>query len=81
MWFRFGVLADMSFGEAWLVDAVEAVLNARDTKTTKRAHLVAVLKSKAEEEHGVSDQNFVAMLRRIEIPKAIWKSNAVEIQK
>lgn len=76
MWLKFAVLADMSFGEGWLVDGSEAVVRAKETRTTKQRHLVAVLKSKAEDQ-GVSNENFLAMLSRIDIPKAIWKSGVL----
>lgn len=79
MWFRFAVMADMTFSESWLVDSAEAVLRAKETKSTRQAHLVAVLKAKAAEEHQIDEAMFVAMLGRIEIPKAVWKSSVLEV--
>lgn len=80
-WLRFAVLADVRFGESWLIDAAEAVLHAKETKRTRQAHFVGVLKTKAAEQHGVDEAMFVAMLRRIEIPSDIWKSGVLEIRK
>lgn len=79
MWLRFAVLAQ-SFGEAWLVDGTEAVLQAKETRSTRQAHLVGVLKAKASEEHGIDGETFVAMLGRIEIPESVWKSNVLEVK-
>lgn len=79
MWLRFAVLADFTFGENWLVDGTEAVLQATETRRTKQAHLVGVLKAKAADDHGVDEATFVAMLGRIEIPKAIWKSSVLPL--
>lgn len=78
-WLKFGVMAEQSFGEAWLMDAVEAVLRAKETRETRQAHLMGVLKAKALDDHQCDRDTFVSMLRRIEIPADIWKSNALEV--
>lgn len=80
-WLRFGVLADVTFGEAWLIDAAEAVVRAAETKRTRQAHFVAVLKRKAAEKHGIDEPTFTAMVRRIEIPTDVWKSPVLEVRK
>jgi hypothetical protein len=76
-WLRFAVLAETSFGEAWLVDAAEAVVAAKETRKTRQAHFVGVLKSKALDQHEVDGETFTAMLRRIEIPASVWKSDVL----
>ena len=81
MWLRFSVMADVTFGEGWLSDGIEAVMQAKETRSTRQAHLVAVLKSKACDDHGVNEAAFLAMLGRIEIPKDVWKSGVLEIRK
>lgn len=79
-WFRFGVLALTSFSEHWLLSSAESVLRAKQTKRTKQAHLVGVLKAKAAEQ-GIDEATFAAMLRRIEIPTSVWKSGVLEVRK
>lgn len=81
-WFKFAVLAQTTFCEAWLMDGVDAVLHAKETKRTKQAHLYAVLRSKAEEAGVVNGEfTFSAMLGSIEVPKDVWKSGVLEIAK
>lgn len=81
MWLKFAVMADMTFGEEWLSDGTEAVMQAKETRSTRQGHLVGVLKSKACDDHGVNEATFLAMLGRIEIPKDVWKSGVLEIRK
>lgn len=81
MWLKFAVMADVTFGEEWLSDGIEAVMQAKETRSTRQGHLVGVLKSKASEDHGVNEATFLAMLGRIEIPKDVWKSGVLEIRK
>jgi hypothetical protein len=76
-WMRFAVLAQTAFSEAWLMDAVDAVLSASQTKSTKQAHLYGVLRAKAEEEHG--SNTFADYLACIEIPTHVWKASVLEI--
>lgn len=76
-WLRFGVLAVRTFGESWVADAAEAVVKAKETKRTKQAHFVGVLRSKAAEQ-GINSTVFRSMMRAIEIPNAVWKSGVLE---
>lgn len=79
-WLRFAVLAEKGFSESWLMDAVDAVVNAKVTRRTKQAHFVGVLRSKAKE-CGIDKATFVAMLRSIEIPDDVWESGVLEIRR
>jgi hypothetical protein len=79
-WLKYAVLAEITFSEHWLMDSVEAVLAARKSRKTPQAHFVSVLQSKAAEQN-VDITTFKALMKRIEIPKAIWKSSVLEIQK
>lgn len=79
-WFKFAVMADMTFGEAWLVEAADAVVNAKNTKRSKQAHFVGILKRKAAE-HQDGMANFEALLKGIEIPDSVWHSSVLEVLK
>lgn len=82
MWFKFAVLVESgTFTEEWLRDGVAAVLNATETRTTRQAHLVGVLKAKAADENGIDGGTFLKLLEGIEIPNAVWKSGVLEIRK
>lgn len=80
MWLKFAVLGQTHFNENWLVDSTEAVIRAKETRTSKQAHLVAVLEAKALEDFGIEEATFLALLGGIEIPKDIWKSGVLEIR-
>lgn len=73
-WLTFAVLAVLSFGEHWLVDAAEGVSRATETKQTKPAHFIGILKATAMEKHGVDAKAFNEMFKRIRIPDEIWNS-------
>lgn len=81
MWLKAAVLASVRFSEHWLMDSVDAVLNARETKRTKQAHLVGVWKRKAIDDEKVAEEEYESWLGRIEIPDEIWKSNVVEVRR
>lgn len=74
-WLRFAVMTQLAFSQDWLSDSAEAVLNAKETRKTKQAHLYGVLKAKAVED-GLGDL-FSSMLRDIDIPKQVWKSGVL----
>lgn len=80
MWLRFAVLAEVRWSENWLMDSVEAVMRATSRRGSPQAHFVGVVKSKAVED-GVAADVFLGIIRRLEIPKAIWKSSVLEVQK
>lgn len=75
-WLRYGVMAELTFDEAWLVGSAEIVANAKETKRTRQAHFVAVLKAKAKAS-GIDGHSFNAIARRIEIPDDIWQSDVL----
>lgn len=79
-WLKFAVMADMTFGEAWIVEAADAVVNAKKTKRSKQAHFVGILKRKAAE-HQDGMATFKALLDGIEIPDSVWHSSVLEIRK
>jgi hypothetical protein len=79
-WLRFGVLAQTTFSEAWLMGSVDAVLCAAQTRKTRQAHLYSVLRSKAGDD-GIEGDAFDSMLGCIEIPSDVWKSGVLEIRK
>lgn len=79
MWFKFAIIAEVEFSEHWLMDAAEAVVNSVEHRKNRQAHLVAVLKSKAAEE-GVSASAFRELLRRIEVPADVWKSDVLKVK-
>lgn len=81
MWLKAAVLASVRFSEHWLMDSVDAVLNAKETKRTKQAHLVGVWKRKAIDDEKVAEDEYESWLGRIEIPDEIWKSNVVEVRR
>lgn len=72
-WLTFAVLASTSFSEEWLVDSLEAVIQAGESKSGERAHFIGVLKSKAAEQ-GVDRANFNEIFQRVRIPNEIWNS-------
>lgn len=77
-WLKYAVIAETTFSESWLIDAAEAVVMAKETKQSRQAHFVAVLKSKAAEA-GTDEETFLGIFRRIEIPVEIWKSDVLKI--
>lgn len=80
MWFRYAVLAATAFSEDWLIGAADSVFKAKETKRTKQAHFVAVLKARAIETF-CDRETLAEMLGSIEIPDDVWNSSAVEIRK
>lgn len=79
-WLKFAVMANSSFSEHWLMDSAEAVLSVKNHAKNQQAHLVAVLKSKAAEQ-GVDASTFRGILRRIEIPVDVWKTDVLKVKK
>lgn len=79
-WLRYAVLAATAFSEAWLMDSVDAVVNAKETKRSRQAHFVGVLKAKALE-LGFDKATYAAMLGSIEIPADVWKSGVLETRR
>lgn len=80
-WFKYAVMVEVGmFAENWLFDAADAVLNAREHRKSRQAHLVAILKSKAAEV-GTDNSTFRGILKRIEIPIDVWKRNVMKAQK
>lgn len=79
-WFKFCVMAHSCFSEHWLMDSAEAVLSVKNHAKNAQGHLVAVLKKKAAEE-GVDASTFLGILRRIEIPADVWKSDVMKVRK
>lgn len=79
-WIRFGVLAQITFSENWLMDSVEAVVRAKETRRTKQAHLYGVLKAKSGEMFGDEGETFVGIVKRIKVPDDVWKSGVLSIQ-
>lgn len=75
-WLKYAVLAEHRFSEHWLMDSVEAVLQAKETRKTRQAHLMAVVKSKALDD-GIDQATWKAVLKRIEIPDHVWKDVGV----
>lgn len=80
-WIKFGVLAATAFSEAWLADTADAVSKMAEVKKTRQACFVAALKVKARELYEVGEPQFTAMVRSIEIPTDVWKSQALEVRK
>jgi hypothetical protein len=79
-WLKFAVMAEMTYSENWLMDSVEGVLRAKESRNGRQAHFMGVAKAKALE-LGTDEDAWDAYLDRIEIPKAIWKSSVLEIRK
>jgi hypothetical protein len=80
-WFRYAALVDMgTCSEHWLADSIEAALKAKNRRSTLQGCLVGIAKSKAAEE-GIEEPVFLGMVRRIEIPDAVWKSGVLEVRK
>jgi hypothetical protein len=80
-WLRYAILAERNFGEGWLIDAVQAVLNAPQRRKSPQAHFVGVLQSKAAEVHGTDRETLAALTRRIEIPTHVWKGPILRVSK
>lgn len=78
---RYAVLSLTTFSEHWLLNAAEAAALSGQTKKSRQAHFVGVLKSKAAETNGISSKDFNAMARKIEIPDEIWKSDVLAVSK
>jgi hypothetical protein len=79
-WLKYAVIAELDFGEAWLIDAAEAVLNAKQHKRNRQAHFVGLLKSKLLESH-INATQLKELTDSIEIPIEIWNSEILEIRK
>lgn len=77
-WIRFAVLAWTTFSEGWLLDAAEAVVNAKEHRGKRQAHFVGVVKSKAVQD-GINVATLRDLMKRIEIPSEVWKSKAVRV--
>lgn len=75
-WLRYAVLAATAFSESWLIGSAEAVVNAKETKRTKQAHFVGVLKARAADS-GQDNREFLKMLGSIEIPDEVWQSSVL----
>lgn len=78
-WLRYAVMAAVTFSEGWLIGAAEQA-NVADTKKTRQAHFVAVLKATAKDA-GVDGETFNGIAGRIEIPAAVWKSSVLTVPK
>jgi hypothetical protein len=78
-WLRFGVLAATAFSEQWLVESAAAAAS-MESKKSRQALFVGVLKTKASEQYGVDDASFLSLTRGIEIPTGIWQSAILEVQ-
>jgi hypothetical protein len=78
MWLKYAVLAEMTFSENWLMDSVEAVLNAPESRHGRHAHFVGVLRSKARTQN-VDGMMLKTLCRRIEIPDDVWESGVLEV--
>lgn len=78
-WIRLAVLAWTTFSEGWLLDAAEAVLNAKERKRKPQAHFIGVVTSKAAQD-GIDKETLLGMMRRIEIPSDVWQSTALPVR-
>lgn len=78
-WFKYAVLAEVKFGEGWLMDAVAGVV-AGKTNGSIQGHFVSILKGNAEERFDVDPAEWIALMERAEIPPHIWKSGHLEIE-
>lgn len=74
VWLKYAVLADVRFSEDWLMDSIEGMKKAKETKTTEHKHFGGILKSKAAAD-GVDEEAFGGMMFGINIPTTFWKSN------
>lgn len=75
-WLKFAVMGCTAFPQAWIMDAVEAVMRATKTRKTKQAHLMAVVGSKAREA-GYDKALWSQILKSIEIPDHVWHDKGV----
>lgn len=78
-WFKYAVLAEVKFGEGWLMDAIAGVLSGK-TKGSKQGHFVSILQGNAEEKWHVDLMEFKSLMKRAEVPPHIWKSSHLEIE-
>jgi hypothetical protein len=78
MWLKYAVLAEMTFSEDWLMDSVEAVLNAPESRHGRHAHFVGVLRAKARQQN-VDGRTLKTLCKRIEIPDDVWDSSILEV--
>jgi hypothetical protein len=79
---KHAVVASLYFNEDWLMDSVEAVVQAKATRKTRQAHFIGVLRCKAKEQFQFDREAMESMLERIEIPDWIWNDQGVlEIRK
>lgn len=78
-WLRYAVMADQVLSEDWLMESAESVVLAKVRKGKPTAHLVAILKDRAEAA-GIDNETFIGIQRRIEIPKELWKSHVLPVQ-
>lgn len=79
---KHAVIANDHLSEHWLMDSVEAVLQAKESRSTQQGHLIGVLQQKAKEQFQIEKGELASMLDSIEIPPNIWKNKGVvEIRK
>lgn len=76
-WLKYAALAQSRFGQHWLDDAAQAVVNGK-TNTTPQQHFIGVLKSKAAE-LGIDELAFKELVKAIEVPLEIWRSEFLEV--
>lgn len=78
-WFKYAALAELKFGESWLMDAVEGVRQSKETRRSPQAHFVGILIRNAESKFSVDRAGFSALMNRIEVPQHIWQSGHLEV--
>lgn len=78
-WLKFGVLAETTFSEEWLMTAAESASRSNDVRKSRQAYFVAALKTRAREQYGFDESNFNAVFKRIDIPSEVWHSTALEV--
>lgn len=77
LWLKYAVLAELVFGEAWLVESAESARDAKQTKKSKQSLFVSILKKRAHEKHQTELEEFNGLAGRVEIPNDVWQSPAL----
>ena len=80
-WLRFGALAATAFSESWLAGTADSVARSTAVKRTRQAMFVGALKKKAHELWGIEPATFSAMVKMVEVPTDVWKSDVLELAK
>lgn len=79
-WLKYCVLARTHYSSDWIHDAIEGVRLSKETRKSRQAKFVAILKDNAAKMFGDSEEQFRVKRRSIDIPLEIWNSGVLPVE-